>query len=227
MSRVSLLRSISLFSGLSDAELEVLADRLGKRTFGRGVILFHKDSPGNILYIIEAGKVRIFVLSESGQEISFRIYGTGEVFGELSMLDGLPRSAGAVAMEETHVLTLQREDFMELLEAYPHLAKGVIATLTARVRYTTQYAENLTFLDVEGRVAQRLLELADQYGIQTAGGLEVAVQLTQSDLASLVGATRERVNKVLGAFRDQGLIELDVDKLVIRDRRGLRRHILY
>jgi len=227
MSRVSLLRSISLFSGLSDAELEVLADRLGKRTFGRGVIIFHKDSPGNILYIIEAGKVRIFVLSESGQEISFRIYGTGEVFGELSMLDGLPRSAGAVAMEETHVLTLQREDFMELLEAYPHLAKGVIATLTARVRYTTQYAENLTFLDVEGRVAQRLLELADQYGIQTAGGLEVAVQLTQSDLASLVGATRERVNKVLGAFRDQGLIELDVDKLVIRDRRGLRRHILY
>jgi CRP/FNR family cyclic AMP-dependent transcriptional regulator len=227
MSRVSLLRSISLFSSLSDAELGLLAGRLGKRTFGRGVIIFHKDSPGDTTYIIESGKVRIFVLSESGQEISVRICGTGEVFGELSMLDGLPRSAGAIAMEETLVLTLQREDFQELLAAYPHMAKGIMATLTARVRYTTQYAENLTFLDVEGRVAQRLLELVDQYGIQTADGMEIALQLTQSDLASLVGATRERVNKVLATFRNQGLIELDAERIVVRDRRGLKRHIVY
>ena len=227
MSRVTLLRSISLFSGLSDPELEALANRLGKRTFGRGVIIFHKDSTGDSTYIIESGKVRIFVLSESGQEISVRICGPGEVFGELSMLDGLPRSAGAIAMEETHVLTLPRDDFLELLDAYPHLTKGIIPTLTARVRYTTQYAENLIFLDVEGRVAHRLLELADQYGVQTPDGIELALQLTQSDLASLVGATRERVNKVLGAFRDQELIELDAERIIVRDRRGLKKHILY
>jgi len=227
MSRVSLLRNISLFSGLSDSELEVLTGRLGKRTFGRGVIIFHKDSTGDTTYIIESGKVRIFVLSESGQEISVRISGAGEVFGELSMLDGLPRSAGAVAMEETQVFTLQREDFKELLEAYPRLAKGIVATLTARVRYATQYAENLTFLDVEGRVAQRLLELADQYGVQTTDGLEITLQLTQSDLASLVGATRERVNKVLGVFRDQGLIGLDAERIIVRDRRALKRRIVY
>jgi len=227
MSRVSLLRSISLFSGLSDAELDALAGRLGKRTFGRGVIIFHKDSPGDTTYIIETGKVRIFALSESGQEISVRICGTGEVFGELSMLDGLPRSAGAMALEETRVLTLQREDYRELLEAYPHMAKGIIATLTARVRYTTQYAENLAFLDVEGRVAQRLLELANLYGVQAPAGVEIGMQLTQSDLASLVGATRERVNKVLAAFRNQGLIESDAERIIVRDPRGLKRHILY
>lgn len=227
MSRVRLLRNISLFSSLSDAELEVLAGRLGQRTFGRGVIIFHKESPGDTTYIIESGKVRIFVLSESGQEISVRICGAGEVFGELSMLDGLPRSAGAMAMEETHVLTLQREDVQELLDAYPHMARGVITTLTARVRYTTQYAENLCFLDVEGRVAQRLLELVDQYGVQTAEGMEITLQITQSDLASLVGATRERVNKVLAAFRHQGLIELDAERITVRDRRGLKRRILY
>ena len=227
MSRVDLLRSISLFSGLSDAELEVLAGRLGKRTFGKGVIIFHKDSPGDTTYIIESGKVRIFVLSEAGQEISVRVFGIGEVFGELSMLDGLPRSAGAMTMEETHVLTLQREDFQELLDAYPHMAKGIVATLTARVRYTTQYAENLTFLDVEGRVAQRLLELADQHGVQTADGTEIALPLTQSDLASLVGATRERVNKVLAVFRNQGLIQLDAERIIVRDRRGLKRRIVY
>jgi CRP/FNR family cyclic AMP-dependent transcriptional regulator len=227
MSRVSLLRQIGLFSGLSDSELQVVADRLGKRTFGRGVILFHRDSPGETLYIIESGKVRIFVLSESGQEMSVRVCGTGEIFGELSMLDGLPRSAGAVAVEETHVLTLQREDFAELFDVYPRLAQGIIATLTARVRYTTQYAENLAFLDVDGRVANRLLELAEQYGVQTPDGVEIALQLTQSDLASLVGATRERVNKVLGAFRDQGLIELDGQRIIIHDRRSLKRHIAY
>ncbi len=227
MSRVSLLRNISLFSSLSDAELEVLAGRLGQRTFGRGVIIFHKDSPGDTTYIIESGKVRIFILSESGQEISVRICGAGEVFGELSTLDGLPRSAGAMAMEETHVLTLRREDLQELLDAYPRMTRGIIATLTARVRYTTRYAENLTFLDVEGRVAQRLLELADQYGVQTAEGMEITLQITQSDLASLVGATRERVNKVLATFRHQGLIELDAERIIIRDRRGLTRHVLY
>jgi CRP/FNR family transcriptional regulator, cyclic AMP receptor protein len=227
MSKVSLLRQIGFFSGLSDSELEAVADQLGKRTFGRGVILFHRGSPGDTLYIIESGKVRIFILSESGQEMSVRVCGTGEIFGELSMLDGLPRSAGAVAVEETHVLTLQREDFLELFDVYPRLAPGIIATLTARVRYTTQYAENLAFLNVEGRLASRLLELAEQYGVQTPAGMELALQLTQGDLASLVGATRERVNKVLGAFRDQGLIELDGQRLLVRDRRGLKRRIAY
>jgi CRP-like cAMP-binding protein len=227
MSRVGLLREIGLFSSLSDSELEVLADRLGKRTFGRGVIIFHKGSPGDTMYIIESGMVRIFILSESGQELSVRVYGTGEVFGELSMLDGLPRSAGAIVMEETQVFTLQREDFLELLDAYPRLAKGVVATLSARVRYTTQYAECLAFLDVDGRVAKRLLELADQRSVQTPEGTEISLQLTQSDLASLVGATREIVNKVLGAFRRQGLIEMDGQRIVVRDRRGLKRRIVY
>jgi CRP/FNR family cyclic AMP-dependent transcriptional regulator len=227
MPTMSLLRKLALFSGLSDSELEALADRLGKRTFGRGVIIFHKDSPGDTMYIIESGMVRIFILSESGQELSVRVYGTGEVFGELSMLDGLPRSAGAIAMEETQVLTLQREDFLELLEAYPRLAKGIVATLSARVRYTTQYAESLAFLDVGGRVAKRLLELADQRGVQTPEGTEISLQLTQSDLASLVGATREIVNRVLGAFRRQGLIAMDGQRILVRDRRGLKSRVVY
>jgi CRP/FNR family cyclic AMP-dependent transcriptional regulator len=98
MSRVDMLRKVPIFASLSDQELEVLDDSVGKRTFAKGMIIFHKDSPGRSLYIIESGKVRIFILSESGQEISVRIYGCGDVFGELSMLDGLPRSAGAVAM---------------------------------------------------------------------------------------------------------------------------------
>jgi CRP/FNR family cyclic AMP-dependent transcriptional regulator len=232
MSRVAMLRKVSLFAGLSDQELEVLADSLGKRTFGKGMIIFHKGSPGQTLYVIESGKVRIFILSESGQEISVNIYGPSDVFGELSLLDGLPRSAGAVAVERTVTYTLHRDDFLRHLEAYPRMAKSIMEVLSTRLRYTTTYAESLSFLDVYGRVAAKLLELADRYGLRNDGkdgiaGIEINLRLTQAELATWVAATRESVNKVLGTFRDQGLIQVEGQRITILDMPGLRRRILY
>lgn len=232
MSRVAMLRKVSLFAGLSDQELEVLADSLGKRTFGKGMIIFHKGSPGQTLYIIESGKVRIFILSESGQEISVNIYGPSDVFGELSLLDGLPRSAGAVAVERTVTYTLHRDDFLRHLEAYPRMAKSIMEVLSTRLRYTTVYVESLSFLDVYGRVAAKLLELADRYGLRNDGkdginGIEINLRLTQAELATWVAATRESVNKVLGTFRDQGLIQVEGQRITILDMPGLRRRILY
>ena len=232
MSRVAMLRKVSLFAGLSDQELEVLADSLGKRTFGKGMIIFHKGSPGQTLYVIESGKVRIFILSESGQEISVNIYGPSDVFGELSLLDGLPRSAGAVAVERTVTYTLHRDDFLRHLEAYPRMAKSIMEVLSTRLRYTTIYAESLSFLDVYGRVAAKLLELADRYGLRNDGkdgsdGIEINLRLTQAELATWVAATRESANKVLGTFRDQGLIQVEGQRITILDMPGLRRRILY
>ena len=228
MSQVSILRNVALFAGLSDEELEVLAGCLGPRTFGKGMIIFHKGGMGQSLYIIESGKVRIFILSESGQEISVNIYGPGEVFGELSLLDGQPRSAGAVTLEKTVTLTLRREAFLPLLEAYPRMARGIIEVLSARLRYTTAHAENLSFLDVYGRVAAKLLELADRYGVEKQGeGIEIDLRLTQAELATWVAATRESVNKVLGTYRDHGLIGVDGQRITILDRQGLERRVLY
>ena len=232
MSRVAMLRKVSLFAGLSDQEFEVLADSLGKRTFGKGMIIFHKGSPGQTLYVIESGKVRIFILSESGQEISVNIYGPSDVFGELSLLDGLPRSAGAVAVERTVTYTLHRDDFLRHLEAYPRMAKSIMEVLSTRLRYTTIYAESLSFLDVYGRVAAKLLELADRYGLRNDGkdginGIEINLRLTQAELATWVAATRESVNKVLGTLRDQGLIQVEGQRITILDMPGLRRRILY
>jgi CRP/FNR family transcriptional regulator/CRP/FNR family cyclic AMP-dependent transcriptional regulator len=226
MSRVILLRNVPFFAGLSDQELQVLAESLGKRTFGKGMIIFHKGSPGQTLYIIESGKVRIFILSESGQEISVNIYGPGDVFGELALLDGLPRSAGAVAMEKTVTFTLRRDDFLRHLEACPRMARSIMEVLSTRVRYTTDYAESLAFLDVYGRVAAKLLELADRYGVRKEG-IEIELRLTQAELASWVGTSRESVNKVLGTFRDYGLIEVEGQRITILDRPGLKRRILY
>ena len=226
MSRLDMLRKLPIFASLSDQELDLLADRLRRRAFAKGMIIFHKDSPGQTLYVIESGKVRIFILSQSGQEISVRIHGCGDVFGELSMLDGLPRSAGAVAIEHTEVFTLHRDDYLALLERSPRIALGIITTLSGRVRYATRYAESLAFLDVFGRLADRLLELADCYGVNRDEGTEINLRLTQTELASLVGTTRESVNKVLGTFRDQGLIRLHGQRITILDRRGLRRLIV-
>jgi CRP/FNR family cyclic AMP-dependent transcriptional regulator len=226
MSKVAMLRNVRLFAGLPDRELEGLADHLGKRTFAKGMIIFHKESAGQTLYIIESGKVRIFILSESGQEISVNVYGPGDVFGELALLDGLPRSAGAVALERTVTLTLHRDDFLRHLEACPRMARSIMEVLSARLRYTTAYAESLAFLDVYGRVAAKLLELAERYGVQKEG-IEIELRLTQAELASWVVASRESVNKALVAFRDQGLIEVEGQRITILDRRGLRRRVLY
>jgi CRP/FNR family transcriptional regulator/CRP/FNR family cyclic AMP-dependent transcriptional regulator len=227
MSRVTLLRDVELFACLSDGELEALAERLGRRTFGKGVILFHKDSPGQTLYLVESGQVRIFLLSESGQEISLNLYGPGQCFGEMALLDGLPRSAGAVTLERTVVHTLHRRDFSQCLERYPCLAQTIIELLCARLRYTTAYAESLAFLDVHGRVATRLLELADRYGVEVAHGEAIELRLTQADLAGWVAATRESVNKVLSTFRDGQLIQVDGQRITVLDRRGLAQQIRY
>jgi CRP/FNR family transcriptional regulator/CRP/FNR family cyclic AMP-dependent transcriptional regulator len=226
MSKADMLRRVPIFADLSDQELDVLAESLRKRTFAKGMIIFHKDSPGRNLYIIESGKVRIFILSESGQEISLNIYGPGDFFGELALLNGLPRSAGAVVMEHTVTLTLQRDDFLRLLQERPKIAMDIMRALSTRQRYTTKYAEGLAFLDVYGRVAAKLIELGDRYG-QESEGIEIELRLTQAELASWVGSSRESVNKVLGAFRDQGLIRLEGQKITILDRRELRRRIIY
>jgi CRP-like cAMP-binding protein len=226
MSRIDMLKNVSFFAGLSERELDSLAICLARRTFGRGVIIFHKDSPGRTLYIIESGKVRIFVLSESGREISVNIYGPGDVFGELALLDGLPRSAGAMVVERATVLTLHRDDFLWHLKEYPQMARSIIEVLSARLRYTTAYAGSLAFLDVYGRVAGKLLELADRYGVERGEAIEIDLELTQAELASWVAATREHVNKVLGTFRDQGLIRIKGQRITVLDRERLTRWVV-
>jgi CRP/FNR family transcriptional regulator/CRP/FNR family cyclic AMP-dependent transcriptional regulator len=226
MSEIAALRNVLFFAGLSDQELQTLANSLEKRAFSKGMIIFHKRSPGDTMYIIESGKVRIFILSASGQEISVNIYGPGNIFGELALLDGLPRSAGAIALEKTVTLTLHRDDFLRHLEAYPRMAQSIIEVLSARLRYTTAYVESLAFLKVHDRVAAKLLELAERYGTEKEG-IEIGLQLTQAELAAWVGATRESINKALGHFRDLGLIKLEGQKITILDRRGLEDQVVY
>lgn len=226
MSKIELLRKAALFSRLTDQELKVLAVDLGRRIFAKGMIIFHKGSLGQNLYLVESGVVRIFILSESGGEITVNIYGCGESFGELSMLDGLPRSAGAIAMEKTVTYTLHRDDFLRQLEVHPGMARSILEVISARLRYTTTQAETFAFMDAYGRVASKLLELAERYGVE-GNGIKIDMRLTQSELASWVAISRESTNKVLGAFRDQGMINIDGGIITILDEGSLEKLAVY
>lgn len=219
-----LLRRVPLFAGLRAEALDGLAAQLRRRTFRRGTMIFHKDQAGDALYIIESGRVRIFLPAENGTELTVEVSGAGDVFGELALLDGRPRSASAEALEDTTALVLGREEFRSHLAASPQLAVALIELLSMRLRHATEYAESLAHLDVHARLARTLLEMAERYGVQR-NGVEIAFDLTQADLATMVGATRERVNRALAAFRSQGLVELRGRKIALLDTDRLRQRI--
>jgi CRP/FNR family transcriptional regulator/CRP/FNR family cyclic AMP-dependent transcriptional regulator len=168
--------------------------------------------------------VRIFVNGLDGHETSVVLYGRpGEIFGELAIIDGLPRSASAVAVMDTVVHTLSRERFQDYMRRWPQLALNFMQTLTKKVRYNTKQVDSLASMDVPRRLARKLLELGQNYGTAEAQGVRLNTGLTQSDLASLIGATRESTNKFLRQFRDNGLISLtNGQTIIIRDAEALR-----
>lgn len=222
---LSLLKRVPLFRELGDDLLAGLAAHLRRRAFRRGTMIFHKDQAGDALYIIESGMVRIFLPSEGGNELHIDTLGPGIVFGDMALLDGQARSASADAMEDTVTYTLSREEFQRYLSSSPALATALIALLSTRLRHVMQYTETLAFLDVHGRIARTLLELAGRYGLQTPDGVEIDLDLTQTELARMVGATRERVNRALASFRAQGILDLRGKKIVIRDPKRLDERI--
>lgn len=220
-----LLRKVALFAGLSDDALAGLAEHLRRHTFRHGTMIFHKDQAGDALYIVESGRVRIFLPREGGEELWVEFAGAGDVFGELALLDGRARSASAEAVEDTVVYTISREEFRQYVTATPQFAMALIELLSSRLRHVTEYAESLAFLDVHARLARALLEMADRYGVKKDGVVEIDLGITQADLATMVGATRERVNRALAAFRAQGLLEVRGKKITLLDTTRLRARI--
>ena len=216
------LKYSTFFAGLADSDLAALGRDFTRRQFAQGEMIFQQDDPGQVLYVVESGQVRIFVENEAGQETSVTFCGPGDVFGELAVIDEYPRSASAEAMQATVLHILTRERFREHLRRAPQLGLNFMRALSVRVRYSTQQMESLAVLDVPKRLARKLLELAQQHGVVEPEGVRIRLTLTQSDLASIVGATRESANKALGNFRRQGLILLQQGSITILDPEGLR-----
>jgi len=218
-------KQVSFFADLPEEEIKALSSATKRRTFRASEVIFHRDDPGQVLYMIKEGKVKICIISPDGQEVSLAVLGKGEYFGEFALLDGLPRSTDAVALEKVECYTLQRSDFLNAILKNPKIAILVLEALSKRLRTTDQMVEDLIFLDVYGRVAKKLLELADTHGVKTGEGVLIDVRLTQQELASMVGASRESVNKVLGYFTDKNFISTDKHRITIHNTNDLKRRI--
>jgi len=148
-------KQVSFFADLSEEEIQALSSATKRRTFRSGEVIFHRDDPGQVLYMIKEGKVKICIISPDGQEVSLTVFGKGEVFGEFALLDGLPRSADAVALEKVECYTLQRSDFQNAILKNPKIAILVLEAMSKRLRNTNNMVEDLIFLDVYGRVAKK------------------------------------------------------------------------
>ena len=216
------LASVPFFSGLDADSLESVGRGMRTRRFRRGEVIFHLGDPGDALFIVMSGAIKIMIPSDGGDEAILATLRAGDVFGELAVLDGAPRSATATALEATETLVLPRTQFRELLATEPAIRDALLASLASELRRLTNHVEELHFLDITGRLASRLVRLATESGSKDADGtVRLGSPLTQGDLAAMIGCTRQSVNKLLGMFTDDGLIRLDRDSIVILDLDGL------
>jgi len=220
-----LLAQVPLFAELPPDRLRELAQMCRRRTYQRGETIFHKGDPGTGLYVLTDGQVKILLPSEIGEEALLAVLEPGDFFGELALFDGQPRSATVVAVTRAETLLLPRDDFLGFVTRNAEVAIALFGVLSRRLRATDELIEDAVFLDVPGRLAKRLLDLAARHGRQTEQGIEIDLKLTQQDLAAMVGATRESVNKHLGWMRDHGLIQLDRQRIVVLRPDDLRKRI--
>ena len=219
----SIIARIPLFEGLSPEEQDELRAMMTQTTLRRGETLFNEGDAGDRLYILLSGKVKLGHTSADGRENLLAVLGPGEVVGELTLFDPGPRSTTATAVSPASLLFLEHEDLMHVLDTNPTLAKHMLRALAQRLRRTNESLSDLVFSDVPGRVAKALLDLADRFGTSTDKGVHVPHDLTQEELAQLVGASRETVNKSLAEFVSRGWIRLEGRAVTLLDVDRLRR----
>jgi len=204
------LGSFPLFSGLQRNELDALADRAVTKTYPRNAIIVSEGDRSNSLYIVLSGRVKVYVSDESGREVVLGVEGPGDYFGEM-LLDGGPRSASVMTLEPSELSIIPKEDFRGLLRANPDLAIHLIEKLIQRTRRLTENVKSLALLDVYGRVARLLLDLA----VKRDGRLAIAEQLTHQDIADRVGASREMISRILKDLTTGGYIAIEGRRITI------------
>jgi CRP/FNR family cyclic AMP-dependent transcriptional regulator len=220
------LHQTPLFASLDLEGASALRELLTEQVVLKGEVLFYEGEPGNDLFLILEGKIKLGHASTDGRESLMAVLGPGEMFGELSLFDPGPRTSTAKALTETHALRLSNAQLMPWLAGRPEVAASLLQALARRLRRTNEAMADLVFSDVPGRVAKALMELGEKFGTLTPNGLLVTHDLTQEELAQLVGASRETVNKALADFSQRGWITLESRQVLILDvdRLGKRAH---
>ncbi len=221
--RVGTLGGSPLFAALDADAQDALKRSMVEVTLPRGQALFSEGDPGDRLYIVTAGKIKLGRSAPDGRENLLAVLGPGEMFGELSLFDPGPRTATASALTATTLSALGHDDLQAWLQGRPEVAGQLLGALARRLRRTNEAMGDLVFRDVPGRVAKALLDMAGRFGVQVEEGLRVTHDLTQEELAQLVGASRETVNKALADFASRGFIRLEGRAVVILDVERLTR----
>jgi CRP/FNR family cyclic AMP-dependent transcriptional regulator len=222
MDRRKLLGSVSIFSSLEEKELDLLLRATTTKRLEAKEMLFRKGDPGNQLYGILSGSLKVMVTGSDGKDVIFTLLGPGRIIGEIALLDAEARSASAVAVERTELLTLHRRELIPFLEGHPRAAIGLAGVLAAMVRRLSERAEDRHTMPLSGRIAKRLLSLAEEHGKRPIVGGPVEVRLPQQDLADLVGTTRESVNKQLRIWAEAGVIETGRGRMVLKEPEALK-----
>jgi CRP/FNR family transcriptional regulator, cyclic AMP receptor protein len=220
---IDVVRKAPLFAALDDEAARALMESMTSSHLERSDILFREGDQGDRIYVIGEGKIKLGRSSVDGRENLLAILGPGEMFGELSLFDPGPRTATATAIAETQLIALSHEDLDSFLVGRPAVAANLLAALARRLRRTNEALADLVFTDVPGRVAKALLDLSTRFGRPADDGILVAHELTQEELAQLVGASRETVNKALADFASRGWIKLEARAVVLTDVERLKR----
>ena len=203
------LSEIPLFRGLPADRLKRLAEVLRKKTVPAGTNMITAEQPGEVVYVMLEGTVKILIEQVDGREVILAFLGAGDTVGEMSLVDSAGRSANVMTMERCTLLWMDRATFQELLRNVPEFAQNLVRLLSGRLRMANEQIQSLSSLDVAGRLARQILAFSERYGQPIDGGTQIPLRLTQSDLAELVGASRERVNQVMVEFRQKGFLSVD------------------
>ncbi len=207
------LRAVPLFSHLRGDELGRVSKVSRQRSYPKNSVILFEDDPGDALYVVVSGQVKVVLIGEDGREVILSTLKDNEFFGEMALIDDQPRSAHVIAMEDSNLIVLRRDDFHKCLEETPRIALGLLQGLSKRLRQADHKIGGLVLLDVNGRVARLLLEMADDND-----GKVITRRLTHHMIAQMIGSSRETVSRTMRNFVEQKLIEVSGKRVVIRNR---------
>lgn len=215
---VDFLATVALFNGLDRTELERFAEVTREKSYPKGSVILFEDDPGDSLFVVRDGRVKVVLIGEDGREVILGVLGPGEYFGELSLIDDRPRSAHVIAMEDSNLLVLRREDFRRRVESSPNVAWALLTELSRRLRRADDKIGGLVLLDVPGRIARLLLDLAEESGTDA-----IEKSLTHQTIAQMIGASRETVSRAMKEFQDAGWINVERRRIALANRAALEQ----
>jgi CRP/FNR family transcriptional regulator, cyclic AMP receptor protein len=212
------LASVPMFSGLQRDELLKFAELTRERTYPKGSVILFQGDPGDSLYVLRQGRAKVVLIGEDGREVILGVLEPGAHFGELALIDDQPRSAHVIAMEDSQLLILRREDFRRRVEANPSVAWALLMELSRRLRRADQKIGGLVLLDVPGRISRLLLDLSSESSNGT-----IEKPLTHQTIAQMIGASRETVSRAMKDFQEEGLIRVERRRIAVANRDALEK----